>query len=87
MPTTGSILIYSHFVQTVLTSRLRFVDNSVAVLLTPSKFVNPSPELQIRIVAGYREVAETREFLVAGACNHPNLLVLPFTFELIRTAA
>ncbi len=24
MPTTGSILIYSHFVQTVLTSRLRF---------------------------------------------------------------
>jgi len=25
--------------------------------------------------------------MVAGACNHPNLLVLPFRFELIRVAA
>jgi hypothetical protein len=25
--------------------------------------------------------------LVAGACNHPNLLVLPFSLGLIRTAA
>jgi hypothetical protein len=25
--------------------------------------------------------------LVAGACNHPNCLVLPFSVELIRLAA
>jgi hypothetical protein len=25
--------------------------------------------------------------LVAGACNHPNLLVIPFRAELIRCAA
>ena len=25
--------------------------------------------------------------MVAGACNHPNLLVLPFSLELIRPAA
>ena len=25
--------------------------------------------------------------MVAGACNHPNLLVLPFSVELIRAAA
>jgi len=27
------------------------------------------------------------EWLVAGACNHPNLLVLPFSLKLIRAAA
>jgi hypothetical protein len=43
--------------------------------------------LSVRIVAGYREVPETRDLLVAQACNHPNLLVLPFNFELIRAAA
>jgi hypothetical protein len=29
----------------------------------------------------------TKEFLIAPACNHPNLLVLPFSLELIRLAA
>jgi hypothetical protein len=39
------------------------------------------------MVAGSTEVAATKEILVAGACNHPNWLVLPFRFELIRKAA
>ena len=32
MPTSGSILIYSHFVQTVLTSRLRYTEQASLVL-------------------------------------------------------
>jgi hypothetical protein len=43
--------------------------------------------LSIRMVAGYREAAQRKILLVAEACNHPNLLVLPFNFELIRAAA
>jgi hypothetical protein len=39
------------------------------------------------MVAGFAEDIETKEFLVAGACNHPNCLVLPFSVELIRLAA
>jgi len=39
------------------------------------------------MVAGFAEVAERKEILVAGACNHPNLLVIPFRAELIRCAA
>jgi len=39
------------------------------------------------MVAGFAEVAEGREVLVAAACNHPNCLVLPFSVELIRLAA
>jgi hypothetical protein len=39
------------------------------------------------MVAAFAELAERKDFLVAGACNHPNLLVLPFNFELIRAAA
>ena len=27
------------------------------------------------------------QFLVAEACNHPNLLILPFSFELVHAAA
>jgi hypothetical protein len=44
-------------------------------------------QLQIRMVAGSAETMETEEILVAGACNHPNCLVLPFKLELIRLAA
>ncbi|MGA7921465.1 MAG: hypothetical protein WCA38_17535 [Candidatus Acidiferrales bacterium] len=44
-------------------------------------------EWKIRVVAGYLEVAETKESLVAVACNHPDCLVLPFGLELIRLAA
>ncbi len=44
-------------------------------------------EKQIRMVAKVQEVFETEENLVAGACNHPNLLVLLFRLELIRVAA
>ena len=34
--------------------------------------------LPIRMVAGFAEVAERKEGLIAGACNHPNWLGLPF---------
>ena len=43
--------------------------------------------IQIRMVAGFVEVVEREETLVAEACNHPNCLVLPFRLELIRVAA
>jgi hypothetical protein len=43
--------------------------------------------MQIRMVAGFAEVAERKDILVAGACNHPNCLVLPFSVALIRLAA
>jgi hypothetical protein len=39
------------------------------------------------MVAGFAEALEREETLVAAACNHPNLLVLPFNFKLIRAAA
>jgi len=39
------------------------------------------------MVAEFAEVAERKEILVAGVCNHPNCLVLPFKLELIRLAA
>jgi hypothetical protein len=39
------------------------------------------------MVAGFEEIAERKEILVAGAGNHPNLLVLPFSLNLIRSAA
>jgi hypothetical protein len=39
------------------------------------------------MVAGFAEIDETKDFLVAGACNHPNLLVLPFRVLLVRVAA
>jgi hypothetical protein len=38
------------------------------------------------MVAGFAEVIES-EATLAAACNHPNLLVLPFRMELIRLAA
>ena len=38
-------------------------------------------------VARSWQVADGEEMLVAKACNHPNLLVMPFSFELIRAAA
>jgi hypothetical protein len=39
------------------------------------------------MVAGFAEVIDREETLVAAACNHPNLLVLPFSLELKRAAA
>jgi hypothetical protein len=39
------------------------------------------------MVAGFAEVIESEETLVAEACNHLNCLVLPFRLELIRLAA
>jgi hypothetical protein len=39
------------------------------------------------MVAGFVEVIEREETLVAEACNHPNCLVLPLSLELIRLAA
>ena len=32
-------------------------------------------------------IAKRRRSLVAGACSHPNGLVLPFRFPMVRTAA
>jgi hypothetical protein len=39
------------------------------------------------MVAVFAEDIETKELLVAGACNHPNCLVLTFRFPLVRAAA
>jgi hypothetical protein len=39
------------------------------------------------MVAGFAEVIEREETLVAAACNHPNCLVLPFRFPMLRAAA
>jgi hypothetical protein len=39
------------------------------------------------MVAGFAEVIEIEETLVAAACNHPNCLVLPFSFPMVRLAA
>ena len=36
---------------------------------------------------GLQKLLKGRNFLVAGACNHPNCLVLPLKLELIRLAA
>jgi hypothetical protein len=36
---------------------------------------------------GWRKLLKRKDFLVAGACNHRNCLVLPFRLELIRVAA
>jgi hypothetical protein len=41
----------------------------------------------MRMVAGFAEVIEREQTLVAEACNHPNCLVIPFKAELIRCAA
>jgi hypothetical protein len=43
--------------------------------------------MQIRMVAGFAEVIDREETLVATACNHPNCLVLPFRFPMLRAAA
>jgi hypothetical protein len=42
--------------------------------------------LQIRMVAGYRQLVDRKQQLIAEA-NHPNCLVLQFSFEMIRSAA
>jgi len=39
------------------------------------------------MVAGFTEVIESEETLVAEACNHPNCLVIPFSAQLIHCAA
>jgi hypothetical protein len=36
---------------------------------------------------GSRKLLKRKDFLVAGACNHSNSQVLPFSLELIRPAA
>jgi hypothetical protein len=39
------------------------------------------------MVAGFAKLIEIEKALVAEACNHPNWLVLPFRFPMIRNAA
>jgi hypothetical protein len=39
------------------------------------------------MVAGFAEVIDREETLVAAACNHPNCLVLRFSFPMDRVAA
>jgi hypothetical protein len=41
----------------------------------------------IWMVAGVAELIEREEILVAQACNHPNCLVLRFSFPMVRVAA
>jgi hypothetical protein len=38
------------------------------------------------MVAGFAEVIEREETLVAAACNAPNALIVPFRIELLRPA-
>jgi hypothetical protein len=40
-----------------------------------------------RMVAGSSEPIGAEWFLVAEVCNHPNCLVLPFRFPMVRAAA
>jgi hypothetical protein len=63
-------------------------DVSMAVLRASEKFDGFAiPGLSIRTVAGFAEVPERKEILVAGGCNHPNLLVLPFRLSFARLPA
>jgi hypothetical protein len=39
------------------------------------------------MAAGFGEVTEGKESVVAGASNDPHCLVLPFRFPMLRTAA
>jgi hypothetical protein len=36
---------------------------------------------------GSRKLVKGKKFLVAGICNQPNLLVLPFRFPMVRAGA
>ena len=51
------------------------------------RYTGANQTLQIRMVAGYRELVHRKQQLIAEACNHLNCLVLPFSVELIRLAA
>src|ERR1700681_3848692 len=53
----------------------------------PHRLLSHKPNQQIRMVAGSAEVADGKEILVAGTCNHPNCLVLPFRLELVTRSA
>jgi len=55
------------------------VDASVLALQCLLDHFRPPSEIQI--------LCNLMIALVAGACNHPNCLVLPFSLELIRLAA
>jgi hypothetical protein len=50
-------------------------------------FSNLQCGIQIRMVAGFGEVIEREETLVAGTSNHPNCWVLRFSFPMVRVAA
>ena len=51
--------------------------------------LEPSHSLSIRMVAGFAEIDERKDFLVAGARYVPNaqLLSIPFRSELIQSLA
>jgi hypothetical protein len=57
-------------------------------MLTRQTLTVPSSPLEIANSdgCGVRQSSLGRRSLVAGACNHPNWLTLPFRFELIRKA-
>jgi hypothetical protein len=78
--TTGALCLSGITPEFVLALNLEEQSNSVDSART-------NAEIQIRMVAGYRELLEKKEKLVAAACNHPNCLVLPFRLERIRLAA
>lgn len=43
-------------------------------------------DCQFGRLRGLQELLKQKTFVVAGGCNHPSLLVLPFTLDLIRAA-
>jgi hypothetical protein len=57
------------------------IGDEFSISLTTMKITNSDG------VAGFAELIEREETLVATACNHPNLLVLPIILHLFRTAA
>jgi hypothetical protein len=50
-------------------------------------FSNRPAARHIRMVASFAEVIEREESLVAEACNHPNFLLLRFSFAMVCLAA
>jgi hypothetical protein len=57
------------------------------VLQARSEEVDTMNRPQFGWLQGWQKLLRAKDFLVAGACNHPNWLVITFCFELIRKAA
>lgn len=72
----------------LLPARLAYKPAGRLVASTGGEFgCNDGWDCQFGWLRGPWKSLKQRDFLVAGACNHPNLLVLPFSLSLIRSAA